>query len=284
MYIRSYIVFVLFILILLVIGRNLSFLPRYFVYSTPQDESNRLKNELTNFVKNKPGTYSISFYDFGNKSSFGINDQTMHTAASVNKVPIVAVLYYLVQNKKMNLDSKIVLQQADIQDYGTGSIRYQPVGTNYSLKTLARLALQQSDNTAAHILAQRIGPDKIQERIEKWGLTQTSIDDNKTTTADLALLFKKLYTGKLVNAQLTKELLSFLKDTTFEDRLPIALPANTTVYHKTGDAVGSIHDCGIIEKKDSAFFLCVLTTDIQDEPTTKKTIGEIAKRAYYFDF
>lgn len=67
-------------------------------------------------------------------------------------------------------------------------------------------------------------------------------------------------------------------DTDIEDRLPAEMPDGTAVYHKTGDAIGSLHDVGIIKDGTTIFFLGVLTSDIgDDEQGTKKRIADIAK-------
>ena len=151
----------------------------------------------------------------------------------------------------------------------------------YSLRNLAKLALKQSDNTAAHVLSLRIGEENVQKLIDFWGMKQTSMVDNKTTAYDMSILFEKIYKNEIADLANTKELLEFMSDTQFEDRLTKGLPANIKIYHKTGDGEGFIHDLGIIETEKSAYFLGVMTSDIGDnEEQTKKTIAEISKKVF----
>lgn len=245
-----------------------------------------LKKQIQEFTKDKKGNYSIYFSDLNSKNlSLGINEHAIYTAASVNKVAIIAVLYYLAGKEKINLDEKITVQESDIQDYGSGSIRYLPVKSIYSLQTLAKLSLEQSDNTAAHIIANKIGVDNIQKIINSWGLTQTDMVNNKTSLSDMYLLFKKIYSVEITTPSLTKELLDFLSDTYIEDRIPASLPSSAVVYHKTGDFIGGMHDVGIIKNGDAVFFLGVLTSDIGDtEKDTKNAIAKIAKKIFDFAF
>lgn len=281
---RKIFTIVVFTLFVLLLGRNLTFLPRFTFLSSSKNETAALKKQVLIITKQQKGNYTIYFSDFDDESlSFGINEHYVHTAASVNKVPIVAALYYLASKNKINIDERVVVQKNDIQDYGTGSLRYEKPGGTYSLKTLAKLALQQSDNTAAHILVKRIGMKQIQKIIEDFGLTQTNMANNKTTLFDMYTLFKKIYKKEVTSPALTREILDFLKDTDIEDRIPKLLPQNAAVYHKTGDSVGGIHDVGIIEHDGTAFFIGVMTTDIGDqEEETKNTIAKIAK--IIFDF
>lgn len=280
---RKLLTIIVYTLFLLMIGRNLPMLPRFYLFTTPEqqrdDFTNRLKEQTKQMIQKQTGNYSIYFADLNNPYSFGVNQNQTFTAASVNKVPIVAVLYYLDNKGKVNLDEKITLQADDIQAYGTGSLQYQDPGTVYSLQTLAKLALQQSDNTAAYIIAQRIGMPVIQKTIAQWGLKQTDMENNKTSAYDTYLLFKKIYRTEVTGMAKTQELLGFLLDTDIEDRLPALMPNGTIVYHKTGDAIGNLHDVGIIKKGNTVFFLGVLTSDIGDKETaTKQVIAKMAKK------
>jgi len=275
---------VLLIIITLIIGRNLTFLPKFDFLSNPKNEVESLKKDVKDLIARNRGSYAVYFLSFSKDKSFGINQNGVYTAASLNKVPIVAVLYYLASKNKINLDEKISLQQTDIQDYGTGVLRYEKEGAVYSLRTLAKLSLQKSDNTAAYILLGKIGGETVQKTIKEWGLTQTDIASNKTSLTDMAILFQKIYNQEVTISSLTKELLGFLTDTDIEDRIPKLIPENTAVYHKTGDSIGAMHDLGIIKHKDTVFFLGVLTSDIGDnEKETQNTIAEIAKRVFDFE-
>lgn len=273
---------IVYTFIILLIGRNLAVLPRFYLFTSEKEErdafTENLKSQTKNLIKKSPGNYSVYFADLNEPDAFGINHQEIFTGASVNKIPIVAVLYNLSDKEKIDLDEKVTLQKVDIQGYGTGKLRYEKPGTIYSLKTLAKLALQQSDNTAAHILASKIGVPVIQRTINSWGLTQTDIENNKTSAYDMYLLFKRIYQAKVTSVAKTQELFGFMIDTDIEDRLPALLPSTAHIYHKTGDTVGSIHDVGIIQKNGTVFFLAIFTSDIGNkEKETKQTIAQIAK-------
>ena len=276
---------IIFTVVVLLIGRSLTFLPRLTLFSNLKTETLALKNQIKEFIGKQKGNYSVYFSDLDNTNlSFGLNEHEVYIAASLNKPPIIAVLYYLAKENKLDLSEKITIQEDDIQDYGTGTIRYEEPGAVYSFKTLAKLSLQKSDNTAAHVLIAKIGTERVQKTIERFGLTQTDITNNKTSLLDMYILLKKIYKGEIANPSLTHELLGFLKDTDIEDRIPKLLPKDAIVYHKTGDAVGSIHDVGIVKQDNVAFFVGVATADVGDqEKETKNTIAKIAKKIFDFE-
>lgn len=248
------------------------------------DGKARSQNELITKIKSltekKQGFFSVYIYDITNNSGVGINETTILTAASVNKLPILAALYYENEAGTLDLDRRITLQAKDIQDFGTGTLRYQGPGGLYSLKTLAQLLIEKSDNTAAYVLTQIIGESRIQELVEKWDLRQTDIKNNKTSNKDMALLLTKMYTEQIVGHALTTEMIGFLDDSDFENRLPKLLPETIDVYHKIGNEVGYIHDVGIIALRDKPYFLGVMTNDILDVEETEQTIAEISKLVF----
>lgn len=280
---KRILLFIIYVTIALLVGRQLTFLPE-FDFSDKKHPTDSLKKETKEIIARQRGSYSVYYVNLNTGNGFGINENQIYTAASVNKVPIIATLYYLAGKGKIDLNEKIAIQENDIQDYGTGILRYEKPGSIYSLKTLAKLSLEKSDNTAAHIIAGKIGMDNIQKTINTWGLTQTNMANNTTSLSDMYILFNKIYKNKITNSSLSKEMLDFLKDTDFEDRLSALLPDNVSVYHKTGDAVGGIHDIGIIEKNNISFFVGILTSDIGNtENETKKSIAEIAQKIYNFE-
>lgn len=279
---RKFLTILIYSLALLFIGRNLTFLPTWHGLAKEKDYSDTLKKQTFETISDSPGSYSIYYKNLTRDESFEIDAQIQHTAASVNKVPIVIALYMRAEEEKIDLDKKVTIQESDIQDYGTGTLRYQEPGQTYSLRTLAKLALKESDNTAAHVLTNTVGEAIVQNKVEEIGLTQTSIKDNKTSVKDMGMLFEKLYFEEILSMSHTKEVLDFLKETDIEDRLPLYIK-NATVYHKSGDAIGNIHDVGIIEQDGTVFFLGVMTSDIGDaEENTKQTIGKTAQEILQF--
>lgn len=248
---------------------------------TKKKSPDELGRSIQKVVDNRWVNYSVYVEDWNSSFSLGLNDTVIYTAASVNKLPILTALYVSAQKGNVDLDRVITIQQQDIQDYGTGSIRYDTPGATYSIKTLAKLMIQQSDNTAAYILANEIlGIDTIQDLMNSWGLTQTDMTNNKTSNRDMARLLKKLYTRGVAGEAYTLEMLSFLKDTDFEDRLPALLPDSATVYHKIGTEVGVLHDIGIVQDGTLTYYIGILTTDVDNEEEAQSISAQISKTVY----
>jgi beta-lactamase class A len=227
--------------------------------------------------------YSVYVKDMNSDFEMGLGEKVIFTGASINKVPILASLYFQYQKGEINMDNVITLQQDDIQDYGTGTIRYDPVGSTYTIKTLTRLMVEKSDNTAAFLLANYVvGLDKIQKLIESWGMIQTDMVNNRTSNYDMAIIFEKMYHGKIANQANTADMMSIMTHTDFEDRIPALLPKETTVYHKTGNGVGFIHDVGIVSTGKRTYYIGILTSDVTNEKTTIANMAKISKAVFDF--
>lgn len=140
--------------------------------------------------------------------------------------------------------------------------------------------MEQSDNTAAHVLGVRLGADNVQDYVNSLGMLATNLDNNTTSAKDMGTILGDLYMGKVVNSALKLELLDFMKDTDFEDRLARNIPKSVSVYHKAGDGVGFVHDAGIIDDGKNPFILVVMTSEVPDIEHAKSTIGKIAKFVY----
>lgn len=271
--------FLIYSVILLFVGRNMSFLP--VINSGPKAIDPLEKKEAVQEVlKDRNGKFSVYYQDITSGASFGIDDKKVLTGASLNKLYIVGFLYHLAAKGEIDLEEKITIQKEDIQDYGTGSLRYEGEGKPYSLKTLSELAFRQSDNTAAFVIAVRIGRDKIQEYAISLGLGATDIENNKTSAHDAGIFLKLLYDKKITTAPLTQELMGYMIDTDFEDRLPLFLKDKAVVYHKSADATNMVHDAGIVDDGKAPFVVVVLSNEVKDEQDAKITIGKIAHELF----
>lgn len=255
--------------------------PKAFNPFKKQKSADDLTEKINNAIDESWNDYSIVVEDYTSDFALRISEGEIFVAASVNKIPILAALYYYANKGEIDLDRDITLQAADIQNYGTGSIRYEKPGRVYSVKTLAKLMIKESDNTAAYILANHIvGFDKLKSVVSQWGLVQTDMVTNKTSNKDMANIIRMIYEGKVTDQAATLEMLSFLKDTDHETRLPANLPDTATVYHKIGTEVGVVHDAGVVSDGKHTYYIGLFTNGIPEGEETDKQFAVISKIVY----
>ena len=278
---RRLFIFLFYSFFLIILGRNLVFIPQIHIAGEKKaKEPEVIRDDIINYLKTQKGDYSVYYEDLKNGDNFSIHGSTLLTAASMNKLPVVGYLYHLASKKEIDLQETIVIQASDIQDYGTGKLRYEKPGGQYTLQYLAQLAMKNSDNTAAHVLNIRLGEEDIQAFAYQIGMGSTNMVENDSSARDIGRFYQMLYQNKIASPAESRELLGYMEDTDFEDRLASLLPKNIHVYHKTGDGVNFIHDGGIISNGETPFILVVMSSNIPDEKSAKDTIGKIAELVF----
>jgi len=258
-------------------------LPFNAVSDEPQTLS-ELSLAIRNRIAEEEGTYSIRFEDFGTKNAFGINDEPVVTAASVIKIPALAALYYLAEQRDIDLNEVITIPESDMQRWGTGIIRYQDAGATYTIRELAQVMMEHSDNTAVYVLANRvIGLERLQELIDSWGLSNTNYLENNISNKDMNKVMRMMYSGELVkDEELTNEMMGWMDDSDFEERLPKYIPEEVSVYHKIGNEVRITHDVGVIDLPEKPYYLGVLGIEIPDHEHATEVIAQISQMVFEY--
>lgn len=206
------------------------------------------------------GTFGFAAKDLQTGEEYRLADDRVFDGGSTMKLAILAYLYNQASNDQFNLDDQVTITASDVQNYGTGSIRYERLPKRYSYRELVNLITIKSDNTAAHMIGAKLDETKVQAYIESLSLTQTSMANRTTSPRDMLLLMEKLYRGELADPGLTRELLDQMKNTDFEDRLKPRLPDDAVVLHKSGDAIdGGMHDVGVVEYRGRAYAVAMFT-------------------------
>lgn len=248
-------------------------------------DKEKLKNTINEIIKaetpvGKEWIVGVSITDLETKEQLHINESESFDAASVGKVPILLALYDQIEKGQFKESDTITITDKEIQDYGTGSLRYKKTPMTLTVKELAELMMKQSDNTAAYVLATKAGRDNIKQYVSDIGMINSDTTENTTTPYDTNLMFIHLYDMKNKNARLSGALMNMMTDSIFEQRLPSLLPKETIVAHKIGTGVAQIHDAGIVVLDNRPFAISVFTKKVNDEKKAEEIIAKIAKASY----
>ncbi|MCE5258795.1 MAG: class A beta-lactamase-related serine hydrolase [Chloroflexi bacterium] len=195
------------------------------------------------------GDYAVYFYALNGGGSFALNGQFALSSASLMKMPTLIALYREADAGRINLDTVYTLEESDMQG-GAGILADEQPGYALTYRELARLMGEYSDNTAYEIITRVLGESLIQETINLLGMSQTSFVERLTTAEDMGVLFRKLYQGQVVSDQSRDEILSFIINTAYEDRISLGIPDGITVAHKVGTKIGILSDAGIVFAQD----------------------------------
>jgi len=233
------------------------------------------------------GTYGVYVYRLDSDSSgdseqeYGVNQDEVFIAASVNKAPIMVAVLQEIEEGNLTFKDQYRLQSRDLQDYGTGSMRYDRLGTIYTYEELLELSGKKSDNTAAFVLSKIVGKEKLDELLADLGMENTSIEENTTTPAEMGKLFVEVYKDKLLSDNFKERFYGYLTNTDFEDRIPMGVPDIIAVTHKIGNEIGVINDCGIVFEKDP-YVLCILSQNV-NEAEALEVLPKISRLVWEFE-
>lgn len=226
------------------------------------------------------GIYGVYVYQLGTDHQYGLNQEQVFPAASLMKLPVMITAYQQQEAGKLDLKTEYQLQQKDIRG-GAGILQNKALGSSYSYRQLAEYMAQYSDNTANQVLTQILGVEKIQQTIDSIGMSNTSFKDYTTTPQDMGLLFRKLYQTEALDQESSQEILEFLTQTAFEERIPAGIPEGTRVAHKIGTEIGVYSDVGIVFAKPP--FILVILTEAIRESEAKEVLPQITTTIWEFE-
>ena len=122
------------------------------------------------------GLLGLSYLDLSNGETCSINGDVLFPIASVYKVFILCELSRQLKMRKLSLSDRIILQEADKVN-GSGMLKNEKEGNEYSLRQYRDWMMQISDNTASDYLLKLIRPENVDRYIIRpTGLVKTHLD------------------------------------------------------------------------------------------------------------
>lgn len=206
--------------------------------------------------------YSFYFEYLPSGTSIRIGDNNELVAASLIKVPLVMNLYRAAELNIIDLDKKVIVEQSDL-DNTYGDLWQQGAGVQMTLRQLARLTLQDSDNTASRAIHRTIKGLLIEENqsLAQLDVDQNLIDGQAVIDAkSYTSVMKSLYFASYVNRDSSNEILSYLANSSETNRLTKDLPKDVMVAHKNGvyNQIWAESDCGIVYLPKRPYAVCIM--------------------------
>jgi len=228
-------------------------------------------------TKSLSGVYGIYVVDLTSGVSFGVYENEVFEAASLIKLPVMAMMYQMAEKGELDLEKKYTLKLEDKLG-GSGSLYGKPVGYEITYRNLLKLMGQQSDNTAFNVGRKMLGDSSIDNFAGKLGMVKTKIGTNETTPSDVGIFFKELWDGNVLKPANKNELLTNLTDTWYENWLPAGTPDTVRVAHKFGKEVHVVNDAGIVFTRDP--YVIVILSKGAVEIQADEAIPTISKMVY----
>lgn len=222
-----------------------------------------LNEELQSEASALAGRYGVYINNLKDGREYALNSDDSFTAASLDKLFLASAYYHYADIDPGLMVNEIALEDED-RIAGNGSIYGDPTGTSYKPVDLIQRSLRDSDNTAFAALTRNLGLNRVNDFISSNGFYQTDFVNNNTSPKDIGSLLSKLYYQGFTNKDYKQEMIGFMENTAFEDRLPFYLPG-VTIAHKIGTWDGAYSDAGIVFGKTGDYIIVVMTENANYE-------------------
>lgn len=209
---------------------------------------------------------SIYVWEYGSKSYVNINADEVFPAASIIKVPVLIEMFREIEQGKFSLYDKMVLED-HYRASGSGRLQYSQGGIEHSMDYLARIMIENSDNSSTNmIMAKMGGMPEMNRAMKRWGLNSTHVNNwlpdldgtNVTTAKELAKMFYNIDATNIISNQSKRHIADYLGHVKNNRLLQAGLPKNAILLHKTGDIGFMLGDAGIVKTANGKKYIVVI--------------------------
>ncbi|MCA9750398.1 MAG: serine hydrolase [Romboutsia sp.] len=246
---------------------------------------NELEDKLIKLINILPGDVGVYIKFLETGETFVFEENKQFWAASVIKLPIVCCFFENVSKNLVSLNDLTLIKEENYVK-GTGIVHLLDHAREYSHMDLVKLMIILSDNAATNEIIDLLGWETINSWIQSQGLVSSSLKHkmmitagrgpNLTTASDISIILENLYYNKY---PFSEDIINILNEVKLRDRIPVFLPNDIVVAHKTGSLPQAVQDVGIVYSKNS-FILSFLSDDQTNKMETRITIAKIAKTCF----
>ncbi|MEL6251014.1 MAG: serine hydrolase [Bacteroidota bacterium] len=279
-----------------------------FIFSCEvPDPLQKLEGEIREEFAKGGGDFALAFRDLNSEAELLIDAEEKFHAASTMKTPVMIEVYKQAKAGLFKLDDSLEVKNTfySIVDSSLYSLNseddsehelYQAVGEKRSIRDLVYDMIIVSSNLATNIVIDLVDAREVTQSMRELGAMDTEVlrgvEDikayraglsNSTTAKDLMIIFKKMAKGETVDQQASSEMIETLLDQKFNDIIPVHLPKEVKVAHKTGSITALHHDSGIVFLPDGRnYVLVLLSKNLKDFDKGTETLAQVSKRIYEF--
>ncbi len=256
----------------------------------------RLQADIRRVNEQLDGVLAVAVKDLTSGEEFFINSDEVMPQASSIKIAVLANLYLQAQQGKLKLTDEYVVSKGDLVPGSDIMLGLTPGTTRLTLRDLATMMVAVSDNSATNVVIDRLGLDNVNTMLEGQGLHATRLRrkmmdlkaadegrENISTPREMMTLLEIIYSGKLLNKEMTADFFKLLS-THKESSMLQALPDDVVAANKPGELEAVRNDSGIVFVKNRPYILCVMTAYLKDEREGAAAIRKITALTYsYFE-
>lgn len=217
-------------------------------------------------MEDLPGHLGFYYKNLVTGYTFGIREEEAFLAASVIKLPLYLHILQQCALGHMDMAEQLTVQDDDKMP-SCGALTLFDGAVTADIRTLCRLMIALSDNTATNKLIRRCTLAGANEGFRTMGLKQTVLRrllfdaaasaaglENTVSPKEMGMLLEALYSGCFVSREVSREAMDTLLLQQIDHKLGGKL-FDVPIAHKTGEDELLSNDVGIVFAREP-FVLC----------------------------
>ena len=214
-----------------------------------------------------PGHTGFYYKNLATGYEFSVRGDELFGAASVIKLPLFMHVLAESDAGRMSMDERLVITDEDKVPI-CGALTLFTSSVEADVRTLCRLMISISDNTATNKLIRRCTIPGTSAGFEKMGLAKTKLRrclfDREASRAgiqnvicpeEIGMLLEKLYRNEFVSPAVCREAMDVLLLQQADHKLNGKICGEVSIAHKTGEDDELSNDVGIVFAKQP-FVVC----------------------------
>lgn len=251
--------------------------------SNNKKEVSRMKDIIIEKLKQIEGKIGFYYKNLVTGDEITFNENEEFLAASIIKLPILAAAFRDSVIGSTDLSEQIKVNHAD-KVPSCGALNLFTNEPCVDIRTLCRLMIDISDNTATNVLINYFSIENLNGKFNEIGLVKTKLnrllfdseasnrgEENVFTPKEIGSLLEQLYNRTFVNEEVSKEMEDILLEQQINHKIPGNLP-DAKIAHKTGEDDGITHDVGIVYAENP--FIIAFASNNTNVPEFEQFIRE----------
>ena len=205
-----------------------------------------------------PGHLGFYYKNLVTGVTFGVREEEIFGAASVIKFPLHLLILQKALTGELAMEDQLTVTQQDKVPI-CGALTLFTGDITADIRTLCRLMISLSDNTATNRLIDHLGIPAIQEGFKAFGLEKTVIRrklfdsaasragiQNTICPREIGDLLEKLYRQQILSPAYFKEAIDTLLLQQVDHKINGKINCEVSIAHKTGEDDNLSNDVGIV--------------------------------------
>ena len=214
-----------------------------------------------------PGHLGFYYKNLVTGLEFGVREGEAFLAASVIKLPLFLHVLQRGAEGTLDLNQKLVVEDWEKMP-SCGGLNQFTGPVEADIRSLCRLMIVLSDNTATNKLFRLCGLEECNAAFRKMGLEKTVVRrllfdseasarglENTICPKEMGMLLENLYRDAFVSPQVSREAVQILLKQQVDHKLDGKLCGEVPIAHKTGEDSQLSNDVGIVFA-EQPFVIC----------------------------